>query len=678
MPTVHPQAGPEEIAQAFFRLWQEGHYESMYDLLSQEAQARIARQDFLSLHRQLMEEATATSLTIHREETRPDAEEGKVVAFRLVLHTAFFGDIELRGGLPLVREEGPQGGPRWRVAWHPSVLVPGMDYGDSVRLFIKDARRGTIYDRQGRPLALDAEVPVVGVVPALVEDPAATALALSRALGLPLDEVHRRMEADVPEYYFVPVAYLPYDTGEAALEPFYRLIDLGVVVRKEVRRLYPYGPSAAHVLGYLREITAQELAERKDEGYRPGDLVGAAGLEALFQDELAGEKGGTLAIVGPDGRVKEALARKEPRPGLDVHLALDIHVQRLAEAALGQEVGAVIVMDPRDNSVLALASFPRFDPNAFVRGLSPQEAHALLTDPTKPFLNRALMATYPTGSVFKVVTMAAGLERGGFTPESRLPCPPVWYGLGPAYPKRNWQSVDRGLLTPAQGLMASCNPVFYEMGLTLDRIDPHILPEFGRAFGFGAPTGIGLPEAAGLMPDPEWKEEALGEPWYSGDTVNLSIGQGFLLATPIQIANAYSAIAAGGVLRRPLLVTKVTDQEGRVVKEFRAEEIRRLPISPTTLAAIQEGLRLVTQNPGGTTYGVFAGAGLDVVGKSGQAEDLAFGYDHVFFVGYGPRSSPAYLVLSALERGTSSARQAAPIVRDVFLGLMRGGLAYAR
>jgi penicillin-binding protein 2 len=174
------------------------------------------------------------------------------------------------------------------------------------------------------------------------------------------------------------------------------------------------------------------------------------------------------------------------------------------------------------------------------------------------------------------------------------------------------------------------------------------------------------------VPDPEWKEKALGEPWYSGDTVNMSIGQGFLLATPIQMANAYSAIAMGGLLRRPLLVTKVSDPQGRTVKEFRAEEIGRLPVSPTTLAAIQEGLRLVTQNPGGTTYGVFAGTGLDVVGKSGQAEDMAFGYDHVFFVAYGPRTQPAYLVLSALERGTSSARQAAPMVRDVFLGLLKG------
>jgi len=655
----------DQVASTFLSLWQEGQYEAMYDLLGQEAQSRISRQDFVALHQQLVEEATASSVTLQLGKW-----DGAAYPFRLVLHTVFFGDVALEGLLPMVEEHGPSAG--WRVAWTPSVLAPELAYGDRITLFIKDAHRGTIYDRRGRPLAMDAEVPVVGIVPSMVRDREATATALAAALGIAAQEVRRRMDANVPEYYFVPIAYLPYDTREEALEPLYRLIDLGVVVHKETRRVYPYGNSAAHVLGHLREVTAEELAELRGQGYRPGDLVGAAGIEGVFQKELAGQKGGTLAIVTPEGWVKRVIAQRPPQPGLDVHLALDIDVQRLAEAVLGREAGSVIVMDPRDNSVLALASYPRFDPNAFVRGLTPQEAESLLSHSEKPLMNRAIMATYPTGSVFKVVTMAAGLERGGYTASSRLPCPPVWYGLGPAYPKRNWQSVDRGLLTPSEGLMASCNPVFYEMGLTLDHIDPHILPEFARAFGFGSPTGIGLPEAAGLVPDPEWKEKALGEPWYSGDTVNMSIGQGFLLATPIQMANAYSAIAMGGLLRRPLLVTKVSDPQGRTVKEFRAEEIGRLPVSPTTLAAIQEGLRLVTQNPGGTTYSVFAGTGLDVVGKSGQAEDMAFGYDHVFFVAYGPRTQPAYLVLSALERGTSSARQAAPMVRDVFLGLLKG------
>ncbi len=661
-----PEDDPMAIADTFLTLWQQGRYDAMYDLISPEAQLGIRKEEFVALHKELVEESTATSIEIQMGEP----EEGPTVPFRLVLHTTFFGDVTVEGQLHLQKESPSRG--RWRIAWAPSTLAPGLDYGDRIRLFIKDPPRGTIYDSRGRPLAVDAHVPVVGIVPQLVSDREATAAALASTLNMSIARVRELMATNAPEYYFVPIAYLPYNTTDEALEPFYRLIDLGVVVRKEIRRTYPYGDSASHVIGHLMEISPEELERLKGHGYRPGDLVGAAGIEGRFQKELAGEKGGTLAIVKANGQMGTIIAHKEPKRGLDVHLTLDIDVQRLAERALGREAGAVIVMNPRENFVLALASYPRFDPNVFIDRLSRAEAESLLNDPSQPFLNRALMAAYPTGSVFKVVTMAAGLERGGYTAQSRLPCPPVWYGLGPNYPKRNWQSVDRGLLTPAEGLMASCNPVFYQIGLTLDYIDPNILPQFARAFGFGAPTGLGLPEAPGLVPDPQWKEATLGEPWYTGDTVNLSIGQGFLLATPIQVANAYSALAAGGILRKPLLVLKLTDSEGHIVEEFFAEEIGRLPISPTTMAAIQEGLRLVTQNPGGTTYSVFAGTGLDVVGKSGQAEDMAFGYDHVFFVAYGPQTNPGLLVLSSLERGTSSARQAAPIVRDVFLGVTRG------
>jgi len=326
--------------------------------------------------------------------------------------------------------------------------------------------------------------------------------------------------------------------------------------------------------------------------------------------------------------------------------------------------------------VLALASYPRFDPNAFIRGLSGEEFNSLTNNPRQPFLHRPLLATYPPGSTFKVVTTAAGLERGGFSPSSTIHCSPVWTGLGPDFPKNNWQTVDRGYLTPAQGLMASCNPVFYEMALALDHVDPNILPEFARAFGFGQPTGInGLDEAPGVVPDPQWKKDNRGEPWYSGDSVNMGIGQGFLLVTPLQIANAYSAIAGGGVLRKPLLVKKIAEPGGAAAQELTAQEINPLPVSPSTLEAIREGLTLVTQNPDGTSYQVFAGARVDAAGKSGTAEDLAFGSDHVFFVAYANRSAPSIVALAALEEGESGSREAGPMVRRVLESYVDGASA---
>jgi len=266
--------------------------------------------------------------------------------------------------------------------------------------------------------------------------------------------------------------------------------------------------------------------------------------------------------------------------------------------------------------------------------------------------------------------MAAGLEKGGVSASETFHCVPVWTGLGEEFPKNNWQKVDRGYLTPAQGLMASCNPVFYEIALRLDLIDPNILPDFARGFGYGQLTGINaLDEDPGVVPDPEWKEETQGEPWYSGDSVNMGIGQGFLSVTPLQLANAYSAIADGGVLRKPLLVRSMAEPGGAAAKEFTAEEIAPLPVSEATLAQIRYGLTLVIQNPGGTSYGIFPSS-LDAAGKSGTAEDLAFGSDHVFFAAYARSSAPSVVVLVALEQGKLGSVEAGPKARQVLQAVL--------
>jgi penicillin-binding protein 2 len=268
--------------------------------------------------------------------------------------------------------------------------------------------------------------------------------------------------------------------------------------------------------------------------------------------------------------------------------------------------------------------------------------------------------------------MAAGLEKGGYTTDSTFPCPPVWYGLGPEFVKHNWQTVDRGSLTLAEGLMASCNPVFFEVAVKLDGIDPEILPSFASAFGFGKPTGIvGLDEAAGVAPGPEWKLENVGEPWYTGDTVNLSIGQGFLLVTPLQLANMYSALARTGVLRSPLLVTRIVAADGSV-QQFEAKELGRLPVSEATLAAIRQGLTLVIASPGGTSYQAFLGSSVAAAGKSGTAEDVEL-QQHVFFVAYAPRDDARIVALVALDEGQSGSLEAAPMVRRVLEKYLAGG-----
>lgn len=662
-PSPTPASSSSAVAERFLSLWEASDYDAMYDLLASSSQAQISREKFVGRYQAIAEEATITGVS-YIFEPSPDPEVAEL-PFSVTFHTSFFGDILDVNKMTLVKEA--QG---WRVLWSPSLIFHDLDGAELVHFFPDFPRRGSIYDRHGTPLALDGQLPVVGVVKGLIKDKEALIAELAQRLGLPAEKVREKVEADVPSYYFIPLKTLPYGTPPEVLAPFEQME--GVVVRQETQRVYPEGSLAGHTLGYLAEVSEEQLKELGPKGYRPGDLVGAAGLEAHFQDELAGERGGTLAIITPEGTVSHTIAKREATPGKDIYLALDVNVQREAEAALGDRAGSIIVLDPVDNSVLAIASHPTYNPNDFVTGLTAEAYERLANDPREPFFHRAVAATYPSGSTFKPVTMAAALEKGGYTADSTFACPPVWYGLGPENAKRNWQTVDRGLLTLAEGLMASCNPVFFDVAVTLDGIDPEILPSFASAFGFGKPTGIvGLDEAAGVVPSPKWKEENVGEPWYTGDSVNMSIGQGYLLVTPLQLANMYSALARTGVLRTPVLVKRIVAADGSA-QEFEAKELGRLPVSEATLAAIRQGLTLVIASPGGTSYQAFLGSSVAAAGKSGTAEDVEL-QQHVFFVAYAPRDDARIVALVALDEGRSGSLEAAPMVRRVLEKYLAGG-----
>lgn len=698
-PTPVP-ASPRDAAERWLQLWKDSRYADMYDLVSPDVQATISKDDFVARYEAITEEARLTGLDY---EIRTSSRSATEVEFKVTFHSDFFGDFPEVNTIPLVKDDGsldvPSGdatateeaaaeesatpGPtqsgehkptgEWRVQWAPSLFFTGIHGQDLVHFFTRKPRRGTIYDRTGSPLAIDADLTQIGIVPDQVTDKEATIAALAGA-GLPEADARAAVETTLPSYYFIPVKTLPYGTPDDQIQPFRDMVGLGVVVRQATQRVYPNGDSLAHVLGYMTEVTEEQLKELEPKGFVAGDLIGAAGLEGQYNDTLSGVRGGLLATITPEGVLDETIAEKPSVPGQDIVLTINEQVQKRAEAELGEKAGAVVIMDPRDNSVLALASYPRFDPNAFIRGLTAEEADKLFNDPKQPFLNRATLAQYPPGSTFKPVTLAAGLEKGGYTADSLLPCPPVWTGLGEAYAQKNWQTVDRGYLTPSEGLMASCDPVFYEMGKTLDFIDEDLFPEYIRQFGFGSATGIGIEEAAGNVPDADWKPENIGEAWFTGDAVNMAIGQGFITATPLQITNVYSAFADDGVLRKPLLVARIGQAGSSAFQDFHSETIRPLPVSQATLDAIRYGLYLVTQSSGGTSYAAWAGTTLDVAGKSGTAEDLSQGSDHVFFAAYANRSAPSIVGLGALEEGQSGSAEVAPMLRHIMEAYMDGSL----
>jgi penicillin-binding protein 2 len=479
-------------------------------------------------------------------------------------------------------------------------------------------------------------------------------------------------DSTVPADYFITIKTLPYSfpaDQRSALEAI-----PGVIVHDEPQRVYPLGPTAAHVVGYVAKITADQLAKLRGEGYGPDDIVGASGLEATYELQLAGKRGARLAIVTPDGQEVQELASRPGASPQEIVTTIDVKAQQGAEAALAtsKSTGSLVMLDPTDNSVLAMVSSPSFDPNWFVQGLTQDQTNQIFDETRKPLLNRATLATYPPGSTFKVVTATAGLERGGLNTSSRLPCPPVWYGLGQNLPKANWRPDDLGSISVSDALMTSCNPVFYQIGLMLDHVDPNILPGMTSAFGYGRPTGInGVDESPGLAPNPDWKQKSLKEAWFTGDTVNMAIGQGYLLVTPLQVANAYSAITRSGDLRSPLLVREMRPAVANATpQEFQSQSLGQIPFSATTLQVLRDGLTRVVQDPRGTAYSTFQGSRLDAAGKSGTAEDQGL-QNHVLFVSYAPRTAPKALAVVVLDSGASGSLEAGPIVRralETYLG----------
>jgi penicillin-binding protein 2 len=338
--------------------------------------------------------------------------------------------------------------------------------------------------------------------------------------------------------------------------------------------------------------------------------------------------------------------------GQDLILELHAATQRRAFdslAAAGRS-GSVVVMDPRDNALRAIASTPGFDPNRFVIGLSDAEWQELNSE-ARPLMLRATESAYPTGSIFKIVTMAAGMEHGGFTPSRTFDCGLNWNGL-PGQTLHNWEA--QGTLSLTQALTQSCNPAFYEIGLALDGLDPTLLPAMATTFGLGRVThAAGLHEVAGTLPTPAWKQQQLRQPWTSGDSVNLAIGQGYLLATPLQMANAYAALARGDAVMPPRLLADAPAQPGG-----------QLNLSQSTRAAILEGMKRVTSPPRGTAAYAFQGERLPIAAKTGSAENENPDA-HAWFVGFTPPEGASLLVLVMVEGGQQGGAVAAPIARQI-------------
>ena len=485
------------------------------------------------------------------------------------------------------------------------------------------AARGLIYDRAGRPVAINVPSYVVRIRPGDLPfgQRDAVVARLSTLLGVPATEIIESLDryASLRFEYVRIAGDVPSDVARLIEEQSRDLP--GVDVTVEERREYAYGPLLSQVLGYTGSVTAEDVVELADAGYLNDDDIGKTGLEATFEDQLRGDYGSQQVERDAAGRVLRTVAiDREPVPGNSLELTIDVEIQRQAEEALrwatdlvNLQRGVVIVMNPQTGEILAMVSNPTYDNNAFARGISDAAYQALIEDPNRPLVNFAISEQYPPGSTYKLITGIGALEDGIVAPTQELQTAP-YLEIG-TYKYREWNRRGFGPLDIYGGFAQSSNTYFFQLAgaLGADR-----LGYWASEMGFGSRTGIDLPgEAKGIVPTNAWKQTVFGQDLFPGEVYQAGIGQGYDAATPLQVLNAYAALANGGWLYKPQVVRRVLAADGTVVRDFEPELIRTLDVDPETLRVMRLAAREVVTSR--HTFNL-VDLPLVVAGKTGTAE----------------------------------------------------------
>ncbi len=568
---------------------------------------------------------------------------------------------------------------------------------NSLRTVTTDALRGDILDRDGRRLVHNRQSLEVRINRDELGDEAEATLAhLSEILGVSAQELGEELDSNLYySYQPVPVAeFVPEEVYFKVREEPERF--QGVEVVQQSVRTYPQGPLGAHLVGWVGQINAEEIRERRFEGYGPSDLVGKAGLEATYERWLRGTPGEERFLVNSDGEVLREFDPKPAQPGHDLRLSLDLDIQRIAEEELltgienartvfdessGKNLvanaGAVVVLDPKTGGIVAMASWPSFRPSWFVRGLTEGQRSLLFESEQAPMLNRATQITYAPGSTFKPFVALAAVKEKIASFGSYYGCPAEYVHPGDESGTvfENWSGLSGGTLSIASGLKVSCDSQYYAWGSEFYdrdlRTGQEELPRRMRQWGFGRRTEVDLPaEAVGTVPDHEYvaeHAEVYPDGWIPGIDILLAIGSGEMKATPLQVAQAYAALASGR-LCRPHLVARIEAGDGHVAKRV-GGRCRPVDYTAGELDYIRDALRGVTTT-GGTAGSVFAQCPLDVSGKTGTAERPPF-QDTSWFAGMVPAEDPEYVVVATVEQGGFGAETAAPIVRNIMSRIYR-------
>lgn len=562
----------------------------------------------------------------------------------------------------------------WHLQIREGPYYRDLSENNRTRQVLLEPARGLIYDRHGVLLANNVPSFSLYVTLEDVKDREVLVEQLADLLGLDPALIRKKLGGKGGK--LLPRKIKDRMTlRDAMLVESHRLDLPGVMVEVESQRNYPGGVTAAHLLGYVGEISPEQLEKPEFSGLHQGSIVGQYGVEKSFDRHVRGQAGQKNVEVDALGHEKRAAVVEKPQAGNDLYLTIDVRLQKVAEDLLGQEYGAIVALDPTNGDILAMASRPGFDPNVLSRELTPKQWVEIVQDEGRPLNNRASQGQYPPGSTFKVPMAVAALETKTMAPSSTVFC-----NGGYQFGKRiyhDWKASGHGAVDLHTALVHSCDVYFYTVG---QRMGIDVMAEFGKEFGLGQGTGVELPsERAGIMPSTAWKQKAKNEPWLPGETVSAAIGQGYVTVTPLQMASLIGTVANDGVNYRPRLVQAVMDRVTGNLQELPAVPRGKVKAKPETFRIIKEALADVVTKGTATraksslvTIGGKTGTAQVAALRTGPEENIPKKFrDHAWFVAFAPVESPKIAVAVLAEHMGHGGSAAAPLAKEVIETYMK-------
>jgi cell division protein FtsI/penicillin-binding protein 2 len=653
---ITPAPDVDSAVDVFMDAWRQDDYGTMYELLSSESRRSVSAEEFTARYNE-----TAIALTllfdngiayqVINRETNPNQ---ATVRLQVNYNTNFFGTLSRELEMQLVRE-----GAGWRVDWHEGLIMPDLVGGHNLEIVRQATPRGNIYANDGSPIAAQEEAVAIGFTPGNL-NPDLMSLFYTTMASLTIyqaDEIREMIEAALPFDYVVlgEATRADVDANMGAISAL-----TGVFLNYYTSRFYFRGGLAPQAVGHLSYISQEDLDRYLRLGYSPNERFGATGLEFAFEAVLSGERGAALYLKDADGQIVTRLAERTASPGQSITTTIEPGLQFRLQQSLGNFRGAIVVMEVETGRVLAMVSNPQFDPNLFdINNQNFMYAQNPYVQPNEPVFNRATNGQYPLGSVFKIVSMAAALEAGIYSPDDVLYCGHSVVVCGNELFDWTFEKdfPPSGDLTLSGGLMRSCNPWFYTIGEELMVTgNPDAIIEMSRGFGLGQLTGVEVAEQPGNIPAQATSCEL---------NVQLAIGQGEMTVTPLQVASFTAALGNGGTLYQPTLIDAIGPEQGLPSYTFSPETKGSLPLSNAHLTAIQEAMREVVSNPRGTAQIPLGTMRYRTAGKTGTAQN-PFGAPHAWYAGYtqlNDPNRPDIAVVVLVENAGEGSEMAAPVFR---------------